>query len=346
MRNAILLINRMWCYDFSTVLQVFDGDISPIQNTDNHLSILSPFEHVRLNHNVVVTPEALGDPEGYDLVITPGFFHPTPMFSESSNFLQPLWHGQPACEMARQWLIRAHAAGADVASLGTGTFFLGWAGLIDGVEVTTHWMFSDILQRRFPHAIVRPESLFVHDEAHRIWTCGGGTSSLDLCLTIMRHQYGQGLASSVSRTLLTSGARSNNNPQCLPERSSGSERKDVALSKITAPVLAHPEKPWTVDSIAALGNMSARTLQRRFQMEYGKSAIQWLLEQRLAIARELLETTTLTTNMIAKRVGMSSSDLLRKNFQTHLGMSPAQYRKQYNARRNSSGREASHIGNK
>lgn len=332
MRNAILLTDRMWSFDFSTVLQVFDGDISPIQKTDNTLEIIAPAPRIQLDHRISVAAKPLGDPSAYDLVIVPGIAYPNPLLDETSDSFLHLWDGQSRCEQARLWLRRAYAAGAEVAALGTGTFFLGWCGLIDDVRVTTHWMFGDALRARFPKAMVETDVLFCHDEGRRIWTCGGGSSSLDLCLTLMRRQYGQAFTSSASRTLLVSAARTESSPQYIPEKSRESEQRGADLSAITIPVLSHPEFPWSVESMAELGNMSTRTMQRRFKQEYGKSAIQWLLDERLALACELLETTTLTTSIIAKRVGMSSSDLLRKNFQSHLGTSPAEYRRTHIAK--------------
>lgn len=327
MRNAILLTDRMWSFDFSTVLQVFDGDISPIRQTDITLDILAATPRVRLDHHIVAGASPLTDPNGYDLVIVPGIAYPNPLLDESSDSYRDLWDGQPTCEKARQWLRAAHAAGAEVASLGTGTFFLGWCGLIDDAHVTTHWMFGDALRARFPKALVETDVLFRHDDDKRIWTCGGGSSSLDLCLTLMRRQYGQSVNAAASRTLLVTSTRDQSSPQYIPEKAQDSERRGADLSAITVPVLSHPEFPWSVESMAQLGSMSTRTMQRRFKQAYGKSAIQWLLEERLTLACELLETTTLTTGIIAKRVGMSSSDLLRKNFQSHLGTSPAEYRK-------------------
>ncbi|KAA8815788.1 helix-turn-helix domain-containing protein [Bifidobacterium callitrichos] len=332
MRNAILLTDRMWSFDFSTVLQVFDGDISPIQKTDNTLDIIAATPRVRLDHRIIVGASPLPAPNGYDLVVVPGIAYPNPLLDETSDSYRNLWDGQTSCEMARTWLRRAHACGAEIASLGTGSFFLGWCGLLDDTRVTTHWMFGDALQHRFPKALIETDVLFSHDETKRIWTCGGGSSSLDLCLTLMRRQYGQAVNAAASRTLLVSSARGESSPQYIPEKSKASEHRGADLSAITIPVLSHPEFPWSVESMAQLGNMSTRTMQRRFKQEYGKSAIQWLLEERLTLACELLETTTLTTGIIAKRVGMSSSDLLRKNFQSHLGTSPAEYRKAHIAR--------------
>lgn len=333
MRNTILLLDRMWSFDFSTVLQVFDGDISPIQETDNVLSIVSPAPRAQLDHHISVQAQPLGDPRGHDLIIVPGIAYPKSLLDKDGASLRTLWGNQPKADLARRWLRQAHAAGAEIAALGTGTFFLGWAELLDGARVTTHWMFGDALAHRFPEATVETDTLFVHDEDKRIWTCGGGSSSLDLCLTLLRRQYGQTITSSASRTLLVASARGEASPQFIPEKAREGEQRGADLSKITVPVLSHPEFPWSVESMAALGNLSTRTMQRRFKDEYGKSAIQWLLEERLTLACELLETTTLTTSIIAKRVGMSSSDLLRKNFQSHLGISPAEYRKAHAGRR-------------
>src|SRR6266702_6560271 len=48
-----------------------------------------------------------------------------------------------------------------IASICIGAFTFGEAGLLDGRRVTTHWAFSEDLQRRFPKAKVEMDRIYI-----------------------------------------------------------------------------------------------------------------------------------------------------------------------------------------
>jgi transcriptional regulator GlxA family with amidase domain len=81
------------------------------------------------------------------------------------------------------WLHRMYAAGADVASVCTGAFLLGEAGLLDHRAATTHWAFQDLLARRYPRTQVLPQSILV--DQGRVITAGGATPFLNLALHVV-----------------------------------------------------------------------------------------------------------------------------------------------------------------
>ncbi|MER5733501.1 helix-turn-helix domain-containing protein [Streptomyces sp. NPDC002138] len=65
---------------------------------------------------------------------------------------------------------------------------------------------------------------------------------------------------------------------------------------------------------------------------------QWLLQQRLLRARELLEATRLTVDQAAARSGLGSGESLRQHLSRHMGMTPPAYRDAFTHRRNVRGR--------
>jgi AraC family transcriptional regulator, transcriptional activator FtrA len=79
--------------------------------------------------------------------------------------------------------------------------------------------------------------------------------------------------------------------------------------------------------MAARANVAPRTLARRFGEQLGMSPGRWLLAQRLAAARELLEGTDLAVETIATRVGLSSATNLRRRFNHAFRTTPAAYRR-------------------
>ena len=83
--------------------------------------------------------------------------------------------------------------------------------------------------------------------------------------------------------------------------------------------------------------MSVRTFTRRFREEAGVSPQQWLTQQRIERARQLLEETGLSVDQVAQRAGFGSAATLRMHFQTALGVSPSAYRRTFRADAHGSG---------
>ncbi|MDC7123257.1 helix-turn-helix domain-containing protein [Cellulomonas fimi] len=78
--------------------------------------------------------------------------------------------------------------------------------------------------------------------------------------------------------------------------------------------------------------MSERTFVRRFHETTGATPHRWLLEQRLALAEELLESTDLPVGAVAERSGIGSADTLRHHFARRRRLSPQAYRLSFRAR--------------
>lgn len=94
----------------------------------------------------------------------------------------------------------AYARGAMLLSVCSGAFILGAAGLLDGRHVTTHWMYTDALQRRFPDAIVDADVLFVDDGD--IITGAGTAAGIDACLHLVRRELGGAVANVIARRMV------------------------------------------------------------------------------------------------------------------------------------------------
>ena len=78
--------------------------------------------------------------------------------------------------------------------------------------------------------------------------------------------------------------------------------------------------------------MSVRTLQRQFQETAGLTPLEWVTRERVAAARELLESSRRPMADIAERTGFGSEESFRRHFRLVTGVSPATYRKQFAVR--------------
>ena len=75
--------------------------------------------------------------------------------------------------------------------------------------------------------------------------------------------------------------------------------------------------------------MSVRTFTRRFRDETGLSPGRWLAEQRLDLAKHLLEGSDLPVDRIAERAGFGTGASLRLHMQQALGVPPGAYRRTF-----------------
>lgn len=75
--------------------------------------------------------------------------------------------------------------------------------------------------------------------------------------------------------------------------------------------------------------MSKRSFARRFTAATGTTPHAWLRNLRLSSAEELLESTDLPVEEIARRVGYGSAAVLREQFVRRRGVPPRSYRRSF-----------------
>ena len=88
----------------------------------------------------------------------------------------------------------------------------------------------------------------------------------------------------------------------------------------------HPERAWTVQSLAQAAGLSRAAFARRFAEQVGEPPLAHLTRWRLALAADLLGGTELTLAAIATRVGYSDAFALSTAFKRRYGVPPSRYR--------------------
>ncbi|MFJ9420393.1 GlxA family transcriptional regulator [Streptomyces sp. NPDC101227] len=222
-------------------------------------------------------------------------------------------------------LRRAAAAGSRIVSICTGAFVLAQAGLLDGRRATTYWPFSAELAERFPEVDVVGDVLFV-DEGP-VLTSAGLTAGMDLCLHLVRADHGAAVANAVARLALVSPSRFGGQAQVVAAPVSAADAFSMARTRAWA--LERLAEPLSLGDLAAHAHTSVRTLTRRFQAETGRTPLQWLLEERVHRARELLECTDLAVERVAELSGLGSADSLRLHLVRRVGLTPTAYRRRF-----------------
>jgi AraC family transcriptional regulator, transcriptional activator FtrA len=258
--------------------------------------------------------------------------HGLDRMAAAGTIVIPGWAGidVPVPHAILEALRRAHARGARVLSICSGAFVLAATGLLDGRQATTHWRYAEALQRRFPTIGIDANVLYVDEGS--ILTSAGSAAGLDLCLHLVRRDYGSKIANQVARRLVIPPHREGGQAQFLErpveDRARGAEQRG-SLSVLLDEIRKRPSKRWHIAELARLAAMSKRTFMRRFRAATGFSPADWITRARIDAARELLENTGLSIDQIAERCGLGTPTTLRHHFRKKVGLSPTQYRKRF-----------------
>ncbi|UZJ33779.1 helix-turn-helix domain-containing protein [Streptomyces endophytica] len=235
-------------------------------------------------------------------------------------------HGDPPDELVAA-LREAHRRGARLVSLCSGAFTLAATGLLDGRTAATHWMYAALLAERYPAVTVDSSVLYVdHGD---VLTGAGSTAAIDVCLHLVREDFGTETANSLARQLVAPAHRPGGQAQYI--ETPLPERRDDSLAPLLHWATERLRRPLTVADLARRANTSPRTLVRRFHAATGTTPMQWLQTQRIGRARELLERTDLPVDRVAELSGLGSAANLRRHFTRTVGVPPNDYRRSYRA---------------
>ena len=219
-------------------------------------------------------------------------------------------------------LLQAHMKrGGAVAASCSAVFLLQAAGLLRDRKATTTWWLAPQLQALEPGCRVDANRMVIADGP--VWTAGAAFAHTDLMLQLLRSRCGSELASAVARALLIDG-REAQSPFIVPAvMASGNALVADLTARIEA---ALPDIP-SVARLAADLCLTERTLARRIQAATGKSPSALIQFVRLKHARLLLETSELSVDRIAERVGYRDATALRRLMRKVFATTPRHYRK-------------------
>ena len=248
------------------------------------------------------------------------------LLETAGTILIPGWSSinDPVPEVLRDVLRMAHANGTRLLSICSGVFVLAAAGLLKGKQVTTHWRYAEALAARYPDLVIVPNVLYTDND--QILTSAGSAAGIDLCLHLIRRDFGPSAANSVARRLV------------VPPHREGGQAQFVETS-VQVPIEANRLGPLfdylrtnlsenhTIKSLAARSGMSERTFLRRFESATGTTPARWVTGLRLQKAKDLLEESGLSIDQIADQTGFGTAATMRHHFREMLGTSPTRHRR-------------------
>lgn len=214
--------------------------------------------------------------------------------------------------------------GARLASICSGAFVLAASGLLDGKRATTHWIGAAKLAELYPTITVEPDVLFV-DEG-RIITSAGASAGLDMCLHLIRCDYGQAVAAQAARLAVAPLSRDGGQAQFIRHEPPASRS---SLASLIEWITINLDKSLTVETLAKQACMSPRTFARRFREQTGTTPLQYILMMRIQRAQELLENSHMLIDQIATLAGFESPVTFRARFRSTVGLTPTEYRRRF-----------------
>lgn len=247
---------------------------------------------------------------------------------DADTIVVPGWRGveTPVPDALCDALRQAHTRGCRIMSICSGVFVLAAAGLLDGKKATTHWRYTEKLQQRYPAISVVDDVLYL--EQDNVMTSAGSAAGIDLCLHVVRLDFGLDAANIVARRLVVQPHRDGAQKQQI-ERPVARDRESLRLGSLFDYLHQNIAENHTVSSLAQRMGMSERTFLRRFQEATGKTPARWLLDERLRRAQHYLVTTRISMERVAEQAGFVNGKTLRRHFQQHLACSPLAWRKKF-----------------
>ncbi|MFE6740870.1 GlxA family transcriptional regulator [Streptomyces tubercidicus] len=307
---AVLALDKVIPFDLSTPIETFTRTRLPDGRPGYQVRVCAERPEVDAGSFQLRAPWGLDGLTGADTVIVPGTADPT----------APL---PPAVHEA---LNAAAANGTRLASICTGTFSLAAAGLLDGLRATTHWIAAELLAAAHPDIDVDPDVLYVDNG--QILTSAGAAAGLDLCLHLIRRDYGSAVAADAARLSVMPLEREGGQAQFIVQPHPSTPRGS-ALEPLLSWLQDNLARDLALTDIAARADMSTRTLIRRFREQTGTTPLQWLHRARVRQAQHLLETTTHSVERIGAQVGFGSPTAFRDRFKRTTGVSPHTYRRTF-----------------
>lgn len=249
---------------------------------------------------------------------------------DAGTVIVPSWRDplQAAPQPMLDALRKAHAGGARIVGLCLGAFVLADAGLLDGRTATTHWLRANEFAQRYPAVGLDRDVLYV-DEGDVV-TSAGTAAGLDCCLHLLRCDWGAEVANRVARRMVLAPHRQGGQAQFI-EQSLPVSGAGHRLSAVLDAVLGTLDQAHSLDDLAERAAMGRRTFTRHFRQLTGTTVGQWLLNQRLALAQRLLETTDRSIDAVAVEAGLGTAASLRQHFAATYNLSPSAYRRQFSA---------------
>jgi transcriptional regulator GlxA family with amidase domain len=243
---------------------------------------------------------------------------PAQGFSKAESYDRRL--ADPDVAAGRELVLAVLGAGGLVASSCTGTILVAGTGSLDGRRATTAWWLAPVFNAMFPRVELDTSELVLTDGPHT--TAGAAMAQMDLMVGVVARHVGAEVAEACARKMVLDERRSQVPYMAIGLLAASSE------SVAEAAAWARPRlgDGIGVKDLAGHVGQSPRTFSRRVTAATGLSPVQFLQRLRVERAIELIESTALSFEEIAYRVGYADPSTLRALIRRGAGLGPRELR--------------------
>ena len=216
-----------------------------------------------------------------------------------------------------------HEAGTPICAVGTGSFFLAEAGLLDGRVATTHWYYFNQFEALYPKVHLQRERFITREG--KLYCAGSVNSVRDVMLFYIEENYSADTAHQIARHFTHEVKRSytaaslRHSPQELHDDEAVIQTQEWLHSRFHLPV--------TLSLLAEHTGMSVRSLNRHFRRATGQTPMQYLQQIRIDNAKDLLRETNLSITEVAASVGYNDGSYFTALFRKSISVTPREYRR-------------------
>jgi transcriptional regulator GlxA family with amidase domain len=261
----------------------------------------------------MVAPDAaLGDSPAGNVVLVPGI---------SASTSEPFTNGD---RRLFDWLGLRKRQGAQIVSACTGALVLAEAGLLDGVEATSHWAFRDVFRTHYPRVRLRADRNLCC-ASNGIVTSGGTTAWQQLALFLITHYCGREHAVRTAKFWLLSDSGEFQGPYAAMPFDRLHE--DAAIRDCQTWIVEHFAVQHPVDTMMARSCLPPSTFARRFRRATGYTPMEYVHAVRVEEAKQILESTDRPVEHVGRKVGYEDTASFRRLFKRQTGLTPRDYRR-------------------
>lgn len=225
------------------------------------------------------------------------------------------------------WLRQIDRHGTALGAFDSGIFLLAAAGLLDGHDAAVHWEIAPTMREHYPMVSIG-DCIYQIDK--RRMTCAGGSSTLDMMLTLIARAHGRELAEKVANGLVHRPHRAGPERQ-LPDKPNDVSKERVLLKRIVNYMADNIDDPAKIESVSRRFELPQRKLEALFKLHFGTLPANYYLKMRMEHAREYLFYSGMSIREIALACGFSSPSVFCRAFRKFHQLSPRQYRRQVSA---------------
>lgn len=213
----------------------------------------------------------------------------------------------------------------DIASNCSGAFLLAEAGLLQGKSATTHWGYASKFKQDYPEVDLQPKQFVTQSD--NIFCAAGGSAFYDLALLLIERYCGREVSAQVAKTQVID--KKIGDQSSYTNATLHSPHSDPVVTRIQHYIEQHYTESLQVNELAALVNITPRTLNRRFQACLSMRPIEYIQAVRIEQAKRLLESADVSIKTLAYQVGYHDLSSFSRLFKRATNLTPKAYQQKF-----------------